>query len=164
MAMGSLDANTVNLVPNQLKMIQKLDMPIGPFYEQKVLFKFSVKDLLIENVISNAKWKYGFLFFFLNWLCWNKTWVTTYSGFPFSDERRTSWIDPHSCQRVFKLVNSQSCLYPSHIKMDSGGFGGAFGGAKASGATDPLTFLRRPIVCMRVCCLVSRIITQPGTL
>ena len=66
MAMGSLDANTVNLVPNQLKMIQKLDMPIGPFYEQKVLFKFSVKDLLIENVISNAKWKYGFLFFFLN--------------------------------------------------------------------------------------------------
>ena len=28
MAMGSLDANTVNLVPDQLKMIQKLNMPI----------------------------------------------------------------------------------------------------------------------------------------
>ena len=28
MAMGSLDANTVNLVPDQLKMIQKLEMPI----------------------------------------------------------------------------------------------------------------------------------------
>ena len=28
MEMGSLDANTVNLVPNQLKMIQKLNMPI----------------------------------------------------------------------------------------------------------------------------------------
>merc|ERR1711874_390523 len=52
----------------------------------------------------------------------------------------------------------QSCLYPSHKKMDSGGFGGAFGGAKASGATDPLTFLRRPIVCMRVCTLFSAII------
>ena len=39
--------------------------------------------------------------------------------------------------------------------MDPGGYGqGAFGGAKASGATDPLTFLRRPIVCMRVCTLV----------
>ena len=28
MAMGSLDSNTVNLVPDQLKMIQKLNMPI----------------------------------------------------------------------------------------------------------------------------------------
>ena len=28
MEMGSLDRNTVNLVPNQLKMIQKLNMPI----------------------------------------------------------------------------------------------------------------------------------------
>ena len=28
MAMGSLDTNTVNLVPDQLKMTQKLDMPI----------------------------------------------------------------------------------------------------------------------------------------
>ena len=28
MAMGSLDTNTVNLVPDQLKIIQKLDMPI----------------------------------------------------------------------------------------------------------------------------------------
>ena len=40
--------------------------------------------------------------------------------------------------------------------MDPGGFGGgAFGGAKAGGAPDPLTFLKRPIVCMRVCTLVS---------
>ena len=41
--------------------------------------------------------------------------------------------------------------------MDPGGYAqGAFGGAKASGSTDPLTFLRRPIVCMRVCTLVSK--------
>ena len=40
--------------------------------------------------------------------------------------------------------------------MDPGGYGGgAFGGAKAGGAQDPLTFLKRPIVCMRVCTLVS---------
>lgn len=45
--------------------------------------------------------------------------------------------------------------------MDPGGYGqGAFGGAKASGATDPLTFLRRPIVCMRVCTLVSQVFFQ----
>merc|ERR1712012_719295 len=43
--------------------------------------------------------------------------------------------------------------------MDPGGYGqGAFGGAKASGATNPLTFLRRPIVCMRVCTLFFAII------
>jgi len=43
--------------------------------------------------------------------------------------------------------------------MDPGGYGGgAFGGAKAGGAQDPLTFLRRPIVCMRVCTLFFAII------
>jgi len=43
--------------------------------------------------------------------------------------------------------------------MDPGGFGGgAFGGAKAGGAPDPLTFLKRPIVCMRVCTLFFSII------
>ena len=39
--------------------------------------------------------------------------------------------------------------------MDPGGYGGAFGGAKAGGAQDPLTFIRRPIVGLRICCLVS---------
>jgi len=43
--------------------------------------------------------------------------------------------------------------------MDPGGYGGgAFGGAKAGGAQDPLTFLRRPIVCMRICTLFFAII------
>jgi len=43
--------------------------------------------------------------------------------------------------------------------MDPGGYGGgAFGGAKAGGAQDPLTFLKRPIVCMRVCTLFFSII------
>jgi len=43
--------------------------------------------------------------------------------------------------------------------MDTGGYGtGAFGGSKAGGAPDPLSFLRRPIVCMRVCTLFFAII------
>jgi len=43
--------------------------------------------------------------------------------------------------------------------MEPGGYGGgAFGGAKAGGAQDPLAFLRRPIVCMRVCTLFFAII------
>lgn len=39
--------------------------------------------------------------------------------------------------------------------MDQGGYGGAFGGAKAGGAPDPLTFVKRPIVTLRICTLVS---------
>lgn len=36
-----------------------------------------------------------------------------------------------------------------------GGFGGAFGGGKAGGAQDPLTFVKRPIVILRITALVS---------
>ena len=36
--------------------------------------------------------------------------------------------------------------------MDQGGF--AFGGAKAGGAPDPLVFVKRPIVSLRICTLV----------
>ena len=39
--------------------------------------------------------------------------------------------------------------------MDQGGYGGAFGGAKAGGAPDPLVFVKRPIVSLRICTLVS---------
>lgn len=38
--------------------------------------------------------------------------------------------------------------------MDQGGYGGAFGGAKAGGTQDPLTFVKRPIVTLRICTLV----------
>ncbi len=38
--------------------------------------------------------------------------------------------------------------------MDQGGYGGAFGGAKAGGAPDPLNFVKRPIVSLRICTLV----------
>jgi hypothetical protein len=39
--------------------------------------------------------------------------------------------------------------------MDQGGYGGAFGGAKAGGAPDPLVFVKRPMVSLRICTLVS---------
>ena len=43
--------------------------------------------------------------------------------------------------------------------MDPGGYGGgaagAFGGGKAGGAQDPLTFVKRPAVVIRICSLVS---------
>jgi len=39
--------------------------------------------------------------------------------------------------------------------MDPGGYGGAFGGAKAGGAQDPLDFLKKPIVVLRLATLVS---------
>ena len=39
--------------------------------------------------------------------------------------------------------------------MDPGGLGGAFGGGKAGGAQDPLTFLKKPIVMIRLSALVS---------
>ena len=38
--------------------------------------------------------------------------------------------------------------------MDQGGPGGAFGGAKAGGAPDPLVFVKRPLVSLRICTLV----------
>ena len=38
--------------------------------------------------------------------------------------------------------------------MDQGGHGGAFGGAKAGGAPDPLVFVKRPLVSLRICTLV----------
>ena len=39
--------------------------------------------------------------------------------------------------------------------MDPGGIGGAFGGVKAGGQQDPLTYLKRPTVVIRICALVS---------
>ena len=38
--------------------------------------------------------------------------------------------------------------------MDPGGLGGAFGGVKAGGAQDPLTYVKRPAVVIRICALV----------
>lgn len=42
--------------------------------------------------------------------------------------------------------------------MDPGGFGGAFGGEKAGGRQDPLTFVKRPAVVIRICSLFFSII------
>jgi len=42
--------------------------------------------------------------------------------------------------------------------MDQGGYGGAFGGAKAGGAPDPLVFVKRPMVSLRICTLLFAII------
>ena len=39
--------------------------------------------------------------------------------------------------------------------MDPGGFGGAFGGTKAGGQVDPLSYIKRPAVVLRICALVS---------
>lgn len=42
--------------------------------------------------------------------------------------------------------------------MDPGGIGGAFGGVKAGGQQDPITFLKRPAVIIRICALLFAII------
>ena len=43
--------------------------------------------------------------------------------------------------------------------MDPGGFGGpgAFGGGKAGASQDPVNFVKRPAVIIRICSLVSHI-------
>ena len=40
--------------------------------------------------------------------------------------------------------------------MDPGGIGGAFGGVKAGGQQDPLTYVKRPAVVIRIFALVSK--------
>ena len=40
--------------------------------------------------------------------------------------------------------------------MDAGG-GGAFGGGMAGAAQDPVSFLKKPTVMVRIACLVSRV-------
>jgi len=42
--------------------------------------------------------------------------------------------------------------------MDPGGFGGAFGGTKAGGQVDPLSYIKRPAVVLRICALLSSIV------
>jgi len=42
--------------------------------------------------------------------------------------------------------------------MDPGGLGGAFGGVKAGGQQDPLSYLKRPAVVIRICALLFSII------
>ena len=44
--------------------------------------------------------------------------------------------------------------------MDPGGFGGAFGGTKAGGQVDPLSYIKRPAVVLRICALVSNLSYQ----